>query len=734
MQPGNSNVVIAGINGSGGLERSVNGGGVWASESTGDAVTWVLGFSVLPDASTVYVGGSNNLLGTSGRLLKSSNSGDTWNSLTVAGDSSPNILSVAVDPSNSNIAYAGVLPQSGSLFNGLYKTVDGGDNWSDLAALSALGKINALAIDPNDSNLIYAGSSFSDQIFRSTDGGTTWTRILFAAGLGFSNFKVRGIAIDPDDSRVIYTSGGNNPTNVLASSDCGASWRDVSNGLNVSAVVDVRIDTVNNYVYVLDLNALGSGLYRETLGAGGLPAPSGTCPSGSGGNTAPVAVNDNVNATEDVALVSATDLDFNDTDADGDPLTVMVENNKATAQGGDIDIAADGSYTYTPVTNFNGNDSVNYTVTDGSLSDVGTLTIAVAAVDDPPVAVDDAIVANRSTPFNSTTDLDANDQEVDGEALTVMAEAGKATAAGGVINIAADGSYTYTPLVGYVGADSVDYTVMDGANNDTGTLNITVAVGSGGPPVAVDDNDNATEDTQLAGASLVTNDNDPEADPLFAVPGTFPTAQGGSIDIVADGTFTYTPALNFNGNDSVDYTVTDGGGSDVGTLTIAVGAIDDPPVAVDDAIMVTVDTVFNSSTDLDANDQEFDGEALTVVDETGKATAQAGEIDIAADGSYTYRPPAGFVGNDNVNYTVMDAANNDVGTLNITVTAAPTGGNPGGGDPGGGDPGGNNPGEDTSPSSSGSSLDFLFSGFLALLLLLRGVRHVKLTDYGKNKT
>ena len=56
-----------------------------------------------------------------------------------------------------------------------------------------------------------------------------------------------------------------------------------------------------------------------------------------------------------------------------------------------ITIAADGSYTYTPAANFNGtDDSVDYTVTDGSLTDVGTLNITVTLVNDAPVAVDDA--------------------------------------------------------------------------------------------------------------------------------------------------------------------------------------------------------------------------------------------------------------------------------------------------------------------------------------------------------
>ena len=128
-------------------------------------------------------------------------------------------------------------------------------------------------------------------------------------------------------------------------------------------------------------------------------------------------------------FTSVIDLDANDLDVDGDALTV-VAGTFATAQGGQITIATDGSYTYTPAANFNGADSVDYTVTDGSLTDIGTLNITVNAVNDAPVAVDDAITATEDTPFHSLIDLDANDTDLDGDALTVVAGT-FATAQGG---------------------------------------------------------------------------------------------------------------------------------------------------------------------------------------------------------------------------------------------------------------------------------------------------------------
>ncbi|MDO9265806.1 MAG: Ig-like domain-containing protein, partial [Sulfurimonas sp.] len=166
-------------------------------------------------------------------------------------------------------------------------------------------------------------------------------------------------------------------------------------------------------------------------------------------NEAVTAFDDTVDAVEDTILSSTIDLDANDTDLDGNALSVGA-GTYTTAQGGEIVIAADGSYTYTPPTNFNGVDSVNYTVTDGEFSDVGMLTINVAPANDAPVAVDDAVSAVEDTVLNSAIDLDANDYDVDEDALSVVAGT-FATANGGQLVLSSDGTYTYTPAANFNG-------------------------------------------------------------------------------------------------------------------------------------------------------------------------------------------------------------------------------------------------------------------------------------------
>ncbi|MCQ4349122.1 cadherin-like domain-containing protein [Pseudomonas stutzeri] len=79
------------------------------------------------------------------------------------------------------------------------------------------------------------------------------------------------------------------------------------------------------------------------------------------------------------------------------------------------------SYTYTPPADFHGTDTVDYTVTDGSLTDTATLTLTVTPVNDAPVAQNDAVTVSEDVPFSSSISLLANDSDVDGDSLSVVA-------------------------------------------------------------------------------------------------------------------------------------------------------------------------------------------------------------------------------------------------------------------------------------------------------------------------
>jgi len=424
----------------------------------------------------------------------------------------------------------------------------------------------------------------------------------------------------------------------------------------------IVIASDGTYTYTPPANFNGVDSFDYTLSDGVLTDTGRLTINIGAINDAPDAVNDTETTNEDTSLIG--NVISNDSDIDGDSITVTA-GTFATTQGGQIVLATDGSYTYTPLANFNGVDSFNYTLSDGSLSSIGTLTITVNAVNDAPVTVDDAIFVPEDTVFNSTINLTANDTDLDGDSLSVVVET-IATAQGGSISFASNGSYTYTPPASFNGTDSVSYTLSDGVLTDTAILTINVGAVNDAP-TAVDDTDTTLEDNSTTG-NVISNDSDIDGDTITVTAGTFATSQGGQLVLASDGSYTYTPPANFNGTDTYSYTLNDGSLSDIATLSITVTADNDAPIAVDDVISTSEDTVFTSSVDLDFNDTDVDNPSLSVVAGTF-TTSQGGEIIIAADGSYTYTPAANFNGVDSYTYTLSDGVLNDTATLSINVNA-----------------------------------------------------------------
>jgi hypothetical protein len=103
-------------------------------------------------------------------------------------------------------------------------------------------------------------------------------------------------------------------------------------------------------------------------------------------------------------------------------------------------------------------------------------------------------------------------------------------------------------------------------------------------PTAVANTYTTAEDTSVSGNVLTDDtgagaDFDIDGDSITAVAGTFATAQGGTVTLAANGTFTYTPAANFNGSDSFSYTITDGTLTSTATVTLTVTDVNDLPTA-----------------------------------------------------------------------------------------------------------------------------------------------------------
>ncbi|MEM9303626.1 MAG: cadherin-like domain-containing protein, partial [Pseudomonadota bacterium] len=175
-------------------------------------------------------------------------------------------------------------------------------------------------------------------------------------------------------------------------------------------------------------------------------------------NTAPTAAADSYAATEDTTLVIvAPGLLDNDSDAEDDVLTVF---DNTTPAAGTLSVAADGSLTYEPAPDATATVTFSYRATDGAaLSESATVTVTIAAVNDPPVAAYDSFsFAGEGSLEVAAPGVLTNDEDVD-SALTVRIGTPPAS---GTVELDADGGFRYTAGAGFAGADTFTYFATDG--------------------------------------------------------------------------------------------------------------------------------------------------------------------------------------------------------------------------------------------------------------------------------
>ncbi len=399
-------------------------------------------------------------------------------------------------------------------------------------------------------------------------------------------------------------------------------------------------------------------------------------------NTPPDAVDDLASTGEDAAVT--IDLLANDSDADGDAISVTSVELAAGVDGTLVD-NGDGTVTFTPGPGFDslgvGDSStveITYTISDGQGgTDTATATVTVTGTNDGPVATADDLQAVEDTGLTFTaTDLLQNDSDIDGDALSIVSFTAPEH---GTLVVNDDGSYTYTPDSNYSGDDSFTYTISDGNGGfSTATVNLTVDPANDNP-IAVDDQFAGSEDGTIvfSGADLVSNDFDLDGDTLSVASFTQPA--NGTLTYDADSdTFTFTPDEDWNGDTSFDYVLSDGqGGTDTGSVSLDVAAVNDGPVAQDELLSATEDQTGLTTGQLDATD--VDGDSLTYaltdapVDADGNPVAG---LTINDDGSYSFDIGDQFQDLANgattdvtFTYTVSDGqGGTDTATGTITIT------------------------------------------------------------------
>lgn len=209
------------------------------------------------------------------------------------------VAAVACSPADANTYFVGAAD------GGVWRTLDGGASWTPLTDHMPTSAIGALAIDPADSNVVYAGtgeanyanhSRYGLGLYKSVDGGDSWVQL---AQETFAGRTFARLAVDPADSEVLYAAvgraggfpalaaakghpGANGAVGVFRSDDGGVSWQHLTNGIPAQPATDLALDPQNSgTIYAAIGNIFGgssNGVYKSVDGGqswtklgGGLP-------------------------------------------------------------------------------------------------------------------------------------------------------------------------------------------------------------------------------------------------------------------------------------------------------------------------------------------------------------------------------------------------------------------------------------------------------------------------------
>jgi VCBS repeat-containing protein len=432
------------------------------------------------------------------------------------------------------------------------------------------------------------------------------------------SFTLAGTALDdltgaPDDAFEV----------ALLDANTGASLLSGTGQTRTDAFLNLQADGTQSFANCVTCttNADGSRTYLVDLA--GIPAGTAANLSfdliGFGQNGSHVTVRDvNLNGASGLQhLHDDTATILEDSSLAFDPYAQVAGGAGSFAASlvnapshGAVSVNADGTFSYTPQADYNGTDSFTYRLSAGTTeTNLATVNITLTPVNDAPVVAD--VQATTAEDTALVIALGAYATDVDSATLTTQIVTGPAH---GVLTQNADGSYTYAPNANYHGADRFTYQATDGAlNSNTATVTLNVTPVNHAPTLG-NLNLAAVEDTALA-MNLLAAATDIEGDKLTAA--IVAGAQHGQVSINADGSFTYTPELNFNGVDSFTYKVNDGLlDSNIATVTLTVAAVNDAPVAADAAVTTAEDTalvidLFAYATDVDTpSPQPFGGIAV----------------------------------------------------------------------------------------------------------------------------
>ncbi len=387
-------------------------------------------------------------------------------------------------------------------------------------------------------------------------------------------------------------------------------------------------------------------------------------------NEAPTAGADTFTGNEDTSIIG--NILSNDSDPDGDALNAVLVTGPSH---GTLTLNGDGSFNYSAVANWYGNDSFSYQANDGTLNSAPTsVTLTVTPVNDSPVVSPITLgnLAEDNALLITQADLLAGASDVDGDALTAVNLA--LLGGNGALTDHGDGTWTFSPAANWSGAVSFSFAVSDGTTTVANAASLTVTAINDAPtsspvtlaPIAEDSGAHL-----ITQAALLANASDVDADVLTAGNLQISTGNGSLIDN-GDGTWTYMPTANDDTAVSFSYTITDNGTSNgaadpksiVATANLDLIPVNDAPISANGILNLAEDTPTSGQLPV-ASDAEGDP-----IDYALAAPASHGSVTVNADGSFDYLPAQNYNGSDSFMFSVSD---NQGGSQNyrLDITVAP---------------------------------------------------------------
>lgn len=343
-------------------------------------------------------------------------------------------------------------------------------------------------------------------------------------------------------------------------------------------------------------------------------------------NDTPVAQNKSATTTEDTPVP----VTLSGTDTENSPLTFSIINGptKGTLSGSTPNL------TYSPSPDSSGSDSFTYRVNDGTAnSTAASVSISVTPVNDIPVANTKTVTTTEDTPLAIT--LSGSDKDLNSLTFSVVTTSSNGMLTGTPPNL------TYSPAKNFNGTDQLMFIVNDGVvNSQLATVFIVVGA-SNDVPVALAGSLATAEDTPLP---IVLGGTDPEGSALTFTIVTPPTK--GSLTGTPPN-LSYTPATNYNGNDSFTFLAGDGvSSSQPATISLTVSPVNDSPVANSAAVETPVGTprsIVLAGSDPDGNTLTFE-----VVGTPTKGTLSGTPPNL------TYQPNPTATGSDQFTFKASD--------------------------------------------------------------------------------